>query len=129
MVPSCGARSAGRPTSRDEPPGELWQVRRWGVTSQELAAVHYEKWGPRQQGNGCVVGVSAASCKCECCSCPPRAILTGGRCWFVRRFKAWVATACLCKRGEILHGRGYPLRKPHCGYGNDNVALIRLVLT
>jgi hypothetical protein len=48
MVPSCGARSAGRPTSRDEPPGEMWQVRRWGVTSQELAAVHYEKWGPRQ---------------------------------------------------------------------------------
>jgi hypothetical protein len=49
MVPSsCGARSVGRPTSCDEPPGELWQVRRWGVTSQELAAVHYEKWGPRQ---------------------------------------------------------------------------------
>jgi hypothetical protein len=48
MVPSCGARSAGRPTSRDELPGELWQARRRGVTSQELAAVHYEKWGPCQ---------------------------------------------------------------------------------
>jgi hypothetical protein len=31
-----------------ELPGELCQARRRGVTSQELAALHYEKWGPCQ---------------------------------------------------------------------------------
>jgi hypothetical protein len=76
-----------------------------------------------------VVGVSAASCECKCLSGPPRAILTGGRCCVVRRLWAWAAAACLSMRGEIMQSTGYPLRKPQSGYGNGNVALIRLVLT
>jgi hypothetical protein len=43
MVPSCGARSAIRPTSRDELPGELWQARRWVVLRiPNLSAVKRE---------------------------------------------------------------------------------------
>jgi hypothetical protein len=132
MVPSCGARSAGRPTSRDELPGELWQVRRWGVTSQELAAVHYEKWGPRQPRKWLCGGRQRCLLQVRVLLLSPSRY-TNRRAMLVRQAVQGMGCDGLPKqagRDLAWQGRrGYPLRKPHCGYDNDNVALIRLVRT